>query len=108
MILWICLSYSGAARLQVLPPADLEVVLLDEKTREHNLQPLRLQVTSDVTQVTLREYWSMIPTSRQVDDFNTVINIQYTDKAIREVGFLDAHFNVAGDVAMQMQNPTFM
>lgn len=59
-------------------------------------QPIRLQVTSDVTQVTLHEYWSMIPPSGEVDDFDTVINIQHTDEAIREVCFLYARCAAAG------------
>ena len=36
-IFWTDLIYSAVVLLQVLPPADLEVVLLDKRTRKHNL-----------------------------------------------------------------------
>lgn len=53
-----------------------------------------LQATSDVTLVTLQEYWSIIPMSGEVDDLSTVINIQYAGVAIRE-----ANFSACGDYA---------
>lgn len=39
----------------------------------YDYQPTRLQVTSDVAQMTLHEYLSMIPPSGVVDDFNNKI-----------------------------------
>lgn len=101
--------YSAIVLLQVLPPADLVVVLLDEKIREHNLLWLSAYKVTGYLRCHIGDTtWILIndPYIRGGGWFHHCYKYSITDEAIRHVCFLSASCDAAWNEAIW--NPTLM